>query len=800
MKRFGASLWIMTAMVWGALIALLLIPSTAQGAACTLTNNASSACSSKTCALSAIAADTGHANWSGTGCTANGYVPAGGASAGAGDTITVPSGYHLTIDQNYTIGANNASNSTAAITTAGLTGPVEVGTGATLTLRGDFSATPSQYNLPTALTMDAGSSLVFDSSLSASPATTRYRFGYGSGAQYYQKFVANGIAASHIVVTSCAAGNTAYCASPSTPGLAAQFRMGTVGSAPPLNSGVTMTAIYTDFSYIGDAASKGEFNAIQESAVDSTVYQHNTCNACGPWFSTPANFNVSTETHFDYNTWTNSPQAVTVPNLGIGFDTWSSGGRSITHNVFDTCETIIYAGHVIWDNNYLGAGDCAIGVETAQTWTFNHQTQDPGLVPMDVYSGGATNGYYFLDRAQDNPHWTGYAAASTTISGFVFDEPDDVTTDSGEIFIPANGAYTQGFSNNILVPSKTGKSVAEIGSTTTFAPSNASLTMNIYHNTWVGGIGFAMLQTNENGASLVPFAVAESNLAWSNGGAYTKVNPDGSISYYGTVNTSGTAVTWASGTVFTTGTAWNGIWLNIADAYYKVSSVTDNHHLTLTGSAGTQTGAVYTQLLKNAVTTADFNSADGHVSLTLTCGGCANQGKGYVGEWTATPGTHDVSAAPYFADQLRNVALWDTKYLGNAPGTAWASGTAYSAGQVVSDSHAGYYGGATINFRCIAAHTSGASTEPNVGASWRTDWEWASLADLRTAIAAGTTYADGAIGCAGCTAIQALVKWVQRGFTPQNPALWCAGHDGETIGAVPFCANGKVLIGILAGM
>jgi hypothetical protein len=79
-------------------------------------------------------------------------------------------------------------------------------------------------------------------------------------------------------------------------------------------------------------------------------------------------------------------------------------------------------------------------------------------------------------------------------------------------------------------------------------------------------------------------------------------------------------------------------------------------------------------------------------------------------------------------------------------------------------------------------------------------WEPASLYDLRTAIVAGSVYTDGAIGCAGCTAIQALVKWVQKGFTPQNPALWCAGHDGEAIGAVPFCAKGRVMIGILAGM
>jgi hypothetical protein len=88
--------------------------------------------------------------------------------------------------------------------------------------------------------------------------------------------------------------------------------------------------------------------------------------------------------------------------------------------------------------------------------------------------------------------------------------------------------------------------------------------------------------------------------------------------------------------------------------------------------------------------------------------------------------------------------------------------------------------------------------------TWHVFWGWQSLNDIKTATAAGTAYVDGALsGCssaAPCTAIQALVKWVQKGFTPQNPALWCSGHDGEAIGAVPFCASGKLQLGVMAGM
>lgn len=60
----------------------------------------------------------------------------------------------------------------------------------------------------------------------------------------------------------------------------------------------------------------------------------------------------------------------------------------------------------------------------------------------------------------------------------------------------------------------------------------------------------------------------------------------------GTVTTNGTAVTWVSGATFVTGSSWDGQQITINGVVYTISSVTDNHDLILTTSAGVQSSAV----------------------------------------------------------------------------------------------------------------------------------------------------------------------------------------------------------------
>jgi hypothetical protein len=710
------------------IIALFFVASLpGWGAACTL----------------AATAPLSTATWTGSGCT-------GAFTPGNGDTVIIPNGKTLTVDQNWTIGASGANNTTAAILVNG-TGQVEISGGITLRTRGDMLTASPSGSITNAYVLDAGSALIFDSSQAVSPTTTRYREGNVFAA--YQGFAANGTSGVHVTITS---DNT-------NGALNGQFRSGdnTVGSnyracGDPCNlGGLIFVARYTDFSHIGDGNAFGEAFAWNWAAGggginDPYTMQHDTFDYVGV---NSAYVQAITALLIDSNVFTNS---LGTSNMLLWGHATTGTLPVISNNVFDKrfndgdggCNgNGAYVG-VTFSGNYFANGVCPNPSSTSLAVSDNFMRLVDYMDRVD-YTGSVLGDYFFVDAmGADNVHLFGLPVdVTSTATGLIWEVPDDYTTDSGEAVgtwskTVGHGTVVQ---NAIEVPSKTGIGTMELSAFTSARPDPTWGPLSLLHNTWPASHSFGMMQMNEGGAALAPVAALESNLAWSTGGTYCKVS--------------------------------------------------------------TFDGAVP---LLNSVTLADYNSADQYVVLnsvstrcSVTCSNavCANQGNGYIGDWTSTPGAHDVTAEPYFADPfLRNVAMWDTRYLGHATGTTWQTSTSYTVGQIISDSHTGYWQGQPINFRCIAAHTSGATTEPNVGASWRSDWEFASLADLRSAIPAGTTYTDGAIGCAGCTAIQALVKWVRRGFTPQNPVLWCAGHDGETIGAVPFCASGRVMIGLLAGM
>jgi hypothetical protein len=180
-------------------------------------------------------------------------------------------------------------------------------------------------------------------------------------------------------------------------------------------------------------------------------------------------------------------------------------------------------------------------------------------------------------------------------------------------------------------------------------------------------------------------------------------------------------------------------------------------------------------------------------------GGFSNGGNGYADNFSSVPGQHDLSVNPMFVDATRNMATFDTAYLHNTA-TAWSSGATYSVGNMVSSSDPTLYAttamgfpstGAVINYRYtngsyVGTPCSGANPKPGLyTAASRACWEWATLYDIRQAVAAGTLYDDQTIGAHGVDIIMTLIQWVRAGYSPANSLLAGSAHDGTDIGAVP---------------
>jgi hypothetical protein len=165
------------------------------------------------------------------------------------------------------------------------------------------------------------------------------------------------------------------------------------------------------------------------------------------------------------------------------------------------------------------------------------------------------------------------------------------------------------------------------------------------------------------------------------------------------------------------------------------------------------------------------------------------------------------AAGPKFVDPTRCIATFDTAYLGNtAP--AWAPTTVYAFGDIRSCSSAAFYGGVTVNFRCIKGHTSASSAtaDPYTGqpgnsttniatipgggtrGGFREYWELAGVYRIRAAQKAGALTTDATLGLTAVPLQRAYHAWVRAGRAPQAAALNLAAHDGTTIGAMAYVA------------
>jgi hypothetical protein len=422
----------------------------------------------------------------------------------------------------------------------------------------------------------------------------------------------------------------------------------------------------------------------------------------------------------------------------------TTGIYQVLNNVFDKGlnsqgVTLNLVGQQI-EGNYFGSAIGTAGNTASLTWAsfsknFYHAiVENSGAVFRD--QGDVSLTYFFYDvTGLTNPHWaTGMKNYGSTASDVIFESPDPNTGDSGEAYntelnaTSANTLHT--VRNSILLPSRDGNETGELGSVVSTAQPNTIQAWD--HNTWIGtnGGGFGAVQIENGTAAAGALASMRSNAIYNGAGS-------------------------AAG--------------------YKLAAQSNPSNPT-----------------QDVCTPAncDYNAGWNLRATMASCTGCVNQGRSYVDKWSVVPGAHDLDVVygtaytnPRFADPLRNVSLWYTKYLGLIPASQWQTATVYVPGNIVWDSNASVWSGQKIAYRCTAAHTSDAATRPNAGNNWRADWEPASLYAIQQAIIAGTMYTDGAIGCANCHPVEALVRWVKQGYVPQNPLYWGAGHDGQDIGA-----------------
>lgn len=489
-------------------------------------------------------------------------------------------------------------------------------------------------------------------------------------------------------------------------------------------------ADYPDFYQIGDATNRLAYHWVPNTAGKKFYLRNFTVDKCG-LLEDAVSAGAAGDFDLSNGNFTNSQNAsYSVTNIGRSGVT---GLRQMINVRADKPVRFIpVTGFTVTDCVFTG------NINTSTP--FVPVLWERNLVNMNGTTASSptiqADCYYTDSVATTNARGVLMQGAAYDISGCVFDYPAATT---GDFIASAATSYTLQCDHNLLLPNSAGGNTGKLVSPLN-APAAGGLTVD--HNTVYSSL-----------ASTVESGVA----------AYGETYA-GSAGMYKSLR---------SNLIYTT----SGV--GCALARTNQSTVSD---ILVTADKGDY----------NAFN-APADSVAGNVLVVYGASG------GYV-DTVATPtvamftsttglGAHDIVADPAFVDTTRCLATFDSAYLGNTA-TAWATATSYTVGDIVSASDSGFYGGATVNFRCINAHTSvsgNATTgKPGLAANWRTNWQLASVYRLQVSVAeysAATRQAT----------VQDLITWVKGGWSPTNSALKDAGHDGETIGSGSFVSLGGSL-------
>lgn len=614
----------------------------------------------------------------------------------------------------------------------------------TLTLNGDM-------NLPASWTMADGTTI----SLSGKP----YRVYVGAGELGQQGYlIINGTSGNRSSVTSDSGG----------------YLYGV--------SGNDFEAHYVDFSGLGSASQFGigfNPNAGKSFQIDHSTFTSIGQIATSPGGSIPLSANFVFTNNRLISVASGVPAIFTFMNIACAAGT-PTGARTITNNslvlpgqALQYSSQVSAVGFTFRENVLDRVGASGSGPsspladvgdnlfvfrngDTTATWSFIGQGGDTLHDLYFLSDEGPSQANQRAVMSNDSPS----VAGTWTLTNYVYERSANLNFDVTHPGSPPTAATTYVWKNILVLPSSVGK-----GSGSFRLRGNANTTINLNHVTGLadgpdpgtGNTGGLLVSGNQYGGFANMIASLANNLSWQS----TTWSGAGAMGFLATYSTAYTvADLLASGAV-----ANNATYNATTGNFYDASGANPTPALGYT---------LFRQTVKPTLAS-DINLGTGS----------------------------DVTKqGPRFADPTRNIATFDTAYLKNTA-AAWQNAHAYSVGDIASNADAASYGGATINYRCVTAHTSASGDTTNgapgsaAATNYRVNWEFASVARIRDAVVAASRITDGAIGCSNCSYVTALSNWVRRGFVPQNPILWCAGTDGETIGAVPFCKAGKAMVGAI---
>lgn len=499
--------------------------------------------------------------------------------------------------------------------------------------------------------------------------------------------------------------------------------------------GGRVEADYTDFSRLGYTTTPA-ISFYISSGTDNLYLRNCTLDDCGP-VKSAADLGATSKLIIQNTLWSRTNQGSSL--YLFGSSPTGAGVRTIDNNRFDKrveCYTIV---GLSFTNNLFGAtNNIAMTGYSAALFQYN-------------ILNGNTNGpytidsccYYYSSSADPNVHpiQLGQPLAFSFTNCVV----EAMHGSDGDLLVggPGSGSRTAVATGNLTLPNAVGQDIGELVS-----PIASGYTWTVDHNTVT---------------CTRPPAGTESGVA-----------------------------------------VYGETWAGVAGLY---NSIRSNYVYSPTGY-----GAV---LLRHNTSTVsdplvtpdrgDYNAGNNFITATGS-NVQAVFAPGYFDTATPPPtvamftsttglGAHDIVCDANFVDPTRCLATFDTAYLGNSA-TGWATATGYVVGDIVSSSDSTFYGSATVNFRCITAHTSNAGNATNgkpgasATTSWRTNWELASVYRIRTSAAVYNASIRQATP-------RDYYVWVRAGYAPTNVLLQNAGHDGVTIGAIEYTAAASTSVGTI---